>query len=144
MAAYASRMATSHRLGITGGTLYDHGDGTVSYRAPGKFLDSFRVRIADVVGFTETRGGKKSLQNTLHIVGLGGEIASCDVNVGTTQRIEEWFRAHTDFGKNNQRPSTSVPGTSSVADELTKLAQLRDAGVLTDQEFAAQKAKLLG
>lgn len=138
-------MATSHRLGITGGTLYDHGDGTVSYRAPGKFLDSFRVRIADVVGFTETRGGKKSLQNTLHIVGLGGEIAFCDINVGTAQRIEEWFRAHTDFGRNNQQPSSSpAPGPVSVADEITKLAQFRDSGVLTDQEFVAQKAKLLG
>jgi hypothetical protein len=31
----------------------------------------------------------------------------------------------------------------SVADELTKLAQLRDAGVLSQAEFEAQKAKLL-
>jgi Short C-terminal domain/Protein of unknown function (DUF2510) len=30
-----------------------------------------------------------------------------------------------------------------VADQLMKLAQLRDAGVLTDDEFATQKAKLL-
>ena len=32
----------------------------------------------------------------------------------------------------------------SVADELAKLAQLRDAGVLDDDEFAAQKKRLLG
>lgn len=32
----------------------------------------------------------------------------------------------------------------SAADEVSKLAALRDQGVLTDQEFAAQKAKLLG
>ena len=31
----------------------------------------------------------------------------------------------------------------SVADELAKLAQLRDSGVLTEEEFAAQKARLL-
>ena len=31
----------------------------------------------------------------------------------------------------------------SSADELTKLAGLRDSGVITEQEFAAQKAKLL-
>jgi len=35
-------------------------------------------------------------------------------------------------------------GPVSVADELTKLAQLRDKGILTEQEFQAQKAKLLG
>jgi hypothetical protein len=32
----------------------------------------------------------------------------------------------------------------AVADELLKLAQLRDAGVITPDEFEAQKAKLLG
>ena len=33
---------------------------------------------------------------------------------------------------------------ASVADELKKLAELRDAGVLTEEEFDTQKAKLLG
>jgi hypothetical protein len=36
----------------------------------------------------------------------------------------------------------STSGTSS-AEELTKLAQLRDSGVITADEFEAQKAKLL-
>lgn len=40
-------------------------------------------------------------------------------------------------------PSVSAPALS-IADELTKLAHLRDSGVLTDDEFNAQKAKLLG
>jgi hypothetical protein len=35
-------------------------------------------------------------------------------------------------------------GPVSVADELQKLADLRDRGVLTQEEFEAQKAKLLG
>lgn len=34
-------------------------------------------------------------------------------------------------------------GTSGPADELAKLAGLRDQGVITDDEFQAQKAKLL-
>jgi hypothetical protein len=37
--------------------------------------------------------------------------------------------------------SAPVP---DVADQLRKLADLRDQGILTDDEFAAQKAKLLG
>ena len=37
---------------------------------------------------------------------------------------------------------TAGSGISS-ADELTKLASLRDSGAITDDEFAAQKAKLL-
>ena len=36
------------------------------------------------------------------------------------------------------------PSSSSRADELAKLARLRDEGVLTDAEFAAEKGKLLG
>ena len=32
---------------------------------------------------------------------------------------------------------------ASAADELAKLAALRDQGVLTDAEFATQKARLL-
>jgi Short C-terminal domain/Phospholipase_D-nuclease N-terminal len=36
-----------------------------------------------------------------------------------------------------------VAGTGSTADELEKLAGLRDSGVITADEFATQKAKLL-
>ncbi len=36
-----------------------------------------------------------------------------------------------------------VATPSSTADELSKLAALRDSGVLTDQEFQAQKSALL-
>jgi hypothetical protein len=41
-------------------------------------------------------------------------------------------------------PSPQATSPSSVADELKKLAQLKDDGILTQEEFDAQKAKLLG
>lgn len=37
----------------------------------------------------------------------------------------------------------TTAGTSGSADELVKLADLRDRGVITEAEFATQKAKLL-
>jgi Short C-terminal domain/Phospholipase_D-nuclease N-terminal len=40
------------------------------------------------------------------------------------------------------RQTAGTPG-SSAADELSKLADLKSQGVITDQEFEAQKAKLL-
>jgi Domain of unknown function (DUF4429)/Short C-terminal domain len=40
-------------------------------------------------------------------------------------------------------PQHVVPQLQSVADELAKLAQLRDSGVLTQAEFDAQKSRLL-
>jgi ABC-type multidrug transport system fused ATPase/permease subunit len=36
-----------------------------------------------------------------------------------------------------------VAGDSNPADQLAKLADLKDRGVITDEEFAAQKAKIL-
>lgn len=41
-------------------------------------------------------------------------------------------------------PAPAPVATSGIAEELKKLAELRDAGILTDEEFASQKAKLLG
>ena len=38
-------------------------------------------------------------------------------------------------------PPAAAP---DLAEQLTKLAALRDQGILSDEEFAAQKAKLLG
>jgi hypothetical protein len=43
-----------------------------------------------------------------------------------------------------EAPSTPPAPAASVADELKKLGDLKDAGLLTDEEFAGQKAKLLG
>jgi hypothetical protein len=37
-----------------------------------------------------------------------------------------------------------APAAASTVDSLTKLADLRDRGVLTEDEFQAQKKKLLG
>ncbi len=39
----------------------------------------------------------------------------------------------------------SIAGSpASTADELSKLAELKEKGVISDTEFEAQKAKLLG
>jgi hypothetical protein len=35
-------------------------------------------------------------------------------------------------------------GTTSAADELARLAELKNQGVITDDEFATMKAKLIG
>jgi len=42
------------------------------------------------------------------------------------------------------QPIPMIAPPTSTADELTKLAALKDQGVLSDQEFAEQKALLLG
>jgi Short C-terminal domain len=52
-----------------------------------------------------------------------------------------------EMGERNQRAMTApapVAMSASTADELDKLARLRADGVLSEQEFQAQKARLLG
>jgi Bacterial PH domain/Short C-terminal domain len=41
------------------------------------------------------------------------------------------------------QPATPAGSVASVADELLKLASLRDSGILTQEEFDAQKSKLI-
>jgi len=41
-------------------------------------------------------------------------------------------------------PPPAAPSQADVINQLKQLGELRDAGVLTEDEFAAQKAKLLG
>ena len=142
----------SHGLGIGNGSLIQHDDGSVEYRQTGKLIPAFRIRVRDVSGFSVrkvTRDDKKrlkasSMQQVLTVQGSGTMLAEVAVNHGTGEKIEEWFRGHPDFGANARPQAPPSAGTVSVADELAKLAQLRDAGVLSADEFEAQKARLLG
>lgn len=139
-------MATNHKLGIGNGSMIDNGDGTASYRKTGTLTQAFRVNIADITGFA-VRKGSKVLERTFVVLGNGTELAAVSVNHGTSERIEAWFRAHPLFRGNV--PQGSVVGSaaqpgSSIADELSKLFQLKEAGVLSVQEYEQAKAKLLG
>jgi hypothetical protein len=41
-------------------------------------------------------------------------------------------------------PAATSAGESSTIDQLKELGELKSQGILTEEEFAAQKAKLLG
>lgn len=131
-----------YKLGFGNGSLIDNGDGTASYR---NITPEFRVTIADITGFSYTRVGDTQ-HLALKILGHGTELASVYVGKALAYKIETWFRTHPDFGRNSRSASAAAPTLDPrlVADELTKLAGLRNAGVLSDDEFAAQKARLLG
>jgi hypothetical protein len=42
-----------------------------------------------------------------------------------------------------QEPESGPAGSAGLVDELERLARLRDAGALTNDEFGAAKARLL-
>lgn len=145
----------SHGLGLGRGSIIDYGAGVIEYRATGKILPAFKVNIGDVTGFSvrkankqDKRAGASSLQQVFVLQGGGTELASCPVNYGTAELIEGWIRKHPSFRGNVPQSAPTAPtraaAPASIADELAKLGQLRDAGVLSPEQFEQAKAKLLG
>jgi Short C-terminal domain len=142
-------MPTKYALGFGNRRIIEYEDGTAAYIPGMSFTQAFRAKIADVTGFSVTKGGRM-LERTINVLGNGTLLASASVNHGVSEKIEQWFRSHPDFGKaaagTLAAPTptiTQATSTATVADELRKLAELRDQGILTEEEFAAQKAKLL-
>ena len=70
----------------------------------------------------------------VYLIANGDKMAERDVQ--TARQNEEAFRSYV-----QQAAGTGAAG--GTASELVKLAELRDSGVLTPEEFEVQKAKLL-
>ncbi len=67
----------------------------------------------------------------IYLIARGHSMADRDVK--QAQQNEAAFRSYVQ----------QTAGSGGTADELTKLAQLRDQGVISPDEFEQQKAKLL-
>ena len=67
----------------------------------------------------------------VYLIARGGKMQQRDIE--NAQAQEQAFQGYV----------RNVAGSTDVAEQLAKLSQLRDQGVLSEDEFAAQKAKLL-
>ena len=67
----------------------------------------------------------------VYLIARGGKMQERDIENARAQ--EQQFQGYV----------RDVAGSGDVADQLTKLSSLRDQGVISEDEFAAQKAKLL-
>lgn len=99
--------------------------------------------IADIFRSRDLGGWSKALWTLLiivlpiigalvYLIARGGSMAE--------RAAEEYGQREQAFREYVRDAAGSGP---SVGDELTKLAGLRDAGTITEQEFEAQKARLL-
>ena len=57
---------------------------------------------------------------------------------------ERWAEQEQQQAPAYAEPAPAPPPAPDPIEQLAKLGELRDKGVLTDEEFAQQKAKLLG
>jgi hypothetical protein len=62
------------------------------------------------------------------------------------RQASRWAEQDVQQGGYSQGPPQAAPEPASAdpIEQLKELGQLRDSGVLTDEEFATQKAKILG
>jgi len=128
-------------LGSGNGRIVEYEDGSAGYIQSMSFTQAFRVKIADVTGFSVEKSGKL-LTRKFNVLGNGTLLGTAEVNHGTAEVIENWFRSHPLFG--SRASSAPDPAASpSVADEIAKLGQLRSQGLITESEFEAQKTRLL-
>jgi len=63
---------------------------------------------------------------------------------GFTKAEVKQIKEGIEKGKSSLKSATPTSGSSSLADELKKLKDLADSGVITASEFEQQKKKILG
>ena len=88
--------------------------------------------------------------------GLIGAAATTAVVAGTAGRVrhrqqqryaaqdEQAYAADQYAAQQQQQSAAAAPAEPDYVAELERLAQLRAQGIITDEEFAAKKAQLLG
>ena len=80
--------------------------------------------------------------------GLVGAMARTTVIAGTAQaasgRVARRQQERWAGQEAAQAPPAGAPATDDPVEQIARLAQLRDQGILTEDEFAAKKAQLLG
>jgi Short C-terminal domain len=107
----------------------------------GKRLDTNTVPIRQIQGVTTHRAG---MLYTVVKVATAADTIEFRVTKAQAGEIKATITRLMLGGPAQPAAAPSSAASASVADELGKLVQLRDSGALTDEEFAAQKAKLLG
>jgi hypothetical protein len=85
------------------------------------------------VGGTAYYAGKRRAQGQAHEAAQDAQIAEMQ------QEVQQ--PAYTPPPAYTPAPAAEAPG---LGDQLAQITQLHDAGALSDEEYAAAKAKLLG
>jgi Short C-terminal domain len=113
--------------------------GGLSLALPGR-RDTNMIPVRQIQGVSTHRAG---LSYTTVRVATAGDLTEFRVSKSEAENVKATLLRLMN-GPAATPVTASAPAPASLADELRKLAELRDAGVLTFAEFEAQKARLLG
>lgn len=94
------------------------------------------------------RGGRPGLVGTMaRTAVVAGTATAVSGGVARRQQAKAAQQAQPEDDQEQPAapaPAPAAPAGDDMVSQLKELAQLRDQGILTDEEFAAQKAKILG
>jgi hypothetical protein len=102
---------------------------SVSFEEPGKWGTPGKFGLDNLLGKITI-----TTQNTVFLVKVSKQYAK-QVSDLITQHI------NTSYQSSSTSPPSNAP---DIADQLKKFADLKEQGILTEEEFAAQKQKILG
>jgi uncharacterized membrane protein YebE (DUF533 family) len=77
-------------------------------------------------------------------VAAGATTATVAYKAGQRRTQQNQYDEQTQAAPPQAAPASAVPAPADSTAELERLAKLHESGALTDEEFAAAKAKLLG
>jgi hypothetical protein len=127
----------------------DIGDVVLNLDDPayGAHQDTFNLTGAPELGTTSGQVVLDNVESPYAVHDLLAPLVSEARHKKTVERQSQYVHMQPPYGVPAAPPVAAPPPAAApqvdLADQLRKLGELRDAGILTDDEFAAQKAKLL-
>lgn len=121
-------------------------NGQLTWSALGNGGSSYPLR--SVTGLQFEKGSFLSVMGAFVILVAGGDNRRVPVpNTAKASQIIEQINAYITASQEQERakvaPAATAPQAFSVADELSKIAGLKQQGILTEQEFQELKQRLL-
>lgn len=108
-----------------------------------KKLGGYELESFPYQNISSFEGGKNLAGRYFRFAASGNDVTLKWINAGDIAQFEHLLRARAGTWPQAAAPAPAQPA-GSVADELQKLAGLMQQGLISQQEFEAQKARLLG
>lgn len=108
-----------------------------------KKLGGYELESFPYQNISSFEGGKNMMGRYFRFAASGNDVTLKWINAGDIAQFEQLVRSRVGARPHAAAPAPAQPA-GSVADELQKLAGLMQQGLISQQEFEAQKARLLG
>lgn len=108
----------------------------------GKRLGGFDMEVFPYENISSIEFKKSMLGHSITFYASGNQVSMKWINKGDVEEFVGWVKNH--IGKQKTQVSTdTVKDRHSYIADLQKLAELRDAGIITEEEFQAKKSEIL-